>query len=845
MPKNIVELISSGQSIHAVKNVERTLANKLLQAISEHASEVARQAYGTLDEYFGGDEQPDYVNNSDNAYAVFFANALKKFGVNGPEDFKDEVTKQRFFDYVDHNWRAQDSVQTPIQGAQGGGMEQGTQTALPSPATPPMAPTAPSGGSPTTAQGNDPSLATMAPAGPSINKTAPLDQSGQDPTLNGVQNQQTYAGDPAGGDQYGGDPLATDEMGGDGGELDGSGSFGNMGGMNQGMGAGNGDMCPMCKGTGKAACPTCGRPHEMSSGAPGMSGGLDQDPDLEIGPEDDGSGMGGDDEDGMQADGFGGDGQDELAGDTQGLEGGDEGGAFGDEGDQAGNGDGSVPGGDEQETDDPFDDEDAYTIDASDFNTGGGEDEDTDEEGADEFGEGGFEGQGDGGDEGDEGFGTGDPDADIDNEESEEGDEEDPDVATGAGQEADLQGDDQDPDLEIGDDDSADEDNGDDEQGFSGDDDSDEDEGDEDDDEDSDEDQDDDSQDSNGSVPPKKTSFGESLKARSWSRKERKADSKKPNRQAAKKEIRMAEDFGFGLDDAEDDVFLAEALMMQQKAPAPDPGLGKLINYVQQQLSRIKKMRNTMLMQLRRERAVIKKDPAIDGQEKMDAMKQLAQMATDNRKFFKNQAKLVKAMFTGNLSGGGMGGDEEGGMDQDMDQDQDMQGGQDQDMGQDQEQGFPPQAGGDEEGGDEGDQDFGDDVEDQSGFAGGGDEGGDEEAEPSDDEEMSQGTAPSAPTGFPAKKKSPFPPKKDEGGDDDEDAGDDDSGGDDEDAPPAKPAKKPFPPVKEEVLKEYGNTAALESKIKMLAMQIATKGDPGGKRRSALNSLEHQLKARR
>jgi len=98
MPKNIVELISSGQSIHAVKNVERSLAKKLRTAIFEQKSKVARQAYGTLDEYFGGDEQPDYVNNSDNAYAVFFANALKKFGVNGPEDFKDEVTKQRFFD---------------------------------------------------------------------------------------------------------------------------------------------------------------------------------------------------------------------------------------------------------------------------------------------------------------------------------------------------------------------------------------------------------------------------------------------------------------------------------------------------------------------------------------------------------------------------------------------------------------------------------------------------------------------------------------------------------------------------------------------------------------------------
>jgi hypothetical protein len=782
MPKNIVELISNGQSIHAVKNVERTLAKKLLNAIAEQKTQVARDAYGTLDEFYGGDEPPDYVNNSDNAYAAFFANALKKFGVNGPEDFQDDVTKQRFFDYVDHNWRAQDSVQMPIQGANGGSIEQGTQTALPSPATPPMAPTAPTGGSPTTAQGNDPSLATMAPAGPSIDKTAPLDQSGQDQTLNGIQNAQSGEG----GDQYGGDPLAQDDSMGDEGGMD-QGMDDGTGGMSQGMGAGNGEMagggsCPMCKGTGKAACPTCGRPHEMGGGAPGAMGGLDQDPDLEIGPEDDGSGMmGGDDEDGMQGDQFGGDGQDGLAGDSHGLEGGDEG-MLGDEGgDQMGaNGDPTAQSGDEEETDDPFDDEDAYTIDQNDFapqgGEGGGGNEDgfapeggaEDEGGADQFGEGGFEGEDDGSDEGDQGFGTGDPDADIDNEASEEGDDEfgGGDPATGAGQEADLEGDDQDPDLEIGDG-SEDEDQGDD---FS-------DEGDDGDEDDEQDDEDAADQDDDAEVPKKKA-FGEALKHRSWSRKERKADSKKPNRAAGKKEAKLAEDFGFGLDDAEDDVFLAEALMMQQKAPEPDPGLGKLINYVQQQLSRIKKMRNTMLMQLRRQRAVIKKDPALDNEAKMDAMKQLAQMAKDNRKFFKGQAKLVKAMFTGNLSGGGSGmeGDEEA--PEGMDQDQGMDQGADQ--GQD--QGFPPEAGGDE-----GDMQ-GDDMQ-----------GDDEGMDADDDAEMDDQVAPSAPAGFPAKKKAAFPPKADDGGDDadpdleigDEDAGDE---GDDEEAAPAPAAKKPFPP---------------------------------------------------
>src|ERR1035437_9876820 len=98
MGKSIVGLIAENQSSEAVSVVEKALAKKLLLALSEQASEVARNTYGTLEEYFGGDEQPDYVNNADNAYAAFFANALKKFSVNGPEDFKADVTKQRFFD---------------------------------------------------------------------------------------------------------------------------------------------------------------------------------------------------------------------------------------------------------------------------------------------------------------------------------------------------------------------------------------------------------------------------------------------------------------------------------------------------------------------------------------------------------------------------------------------------------------------------------------------------------------------------------------------------------------------------------------------------------------------------
>lgn len=805
MSTNIVGLIAEKQSSEAVFAVKKALAKKLVQSISEAKTEVARKTYGRIVEFYGADEQPDYMNDSDNAYAMFFANALKKFGVSGPEDFQDDVTKQRFFDYVDQNWRAQDTVQTPIANASTqANMERGTQTQLPSAATPPMAPTAPSQGpAPTTAQGNDPSVATMSPAGPSIDKTAPLNQAGQDPTLNNVQNSQAFGGQIGGqgqGDQYG--------------------NMGNPQGMS------HNDACPYCKGSGKAACPTCGRPHgieQQQQGMGGMDGMTDQDPDLEIGPEGSEDGgeqpLAGDDETGMS--------DDQLGGDEDGMMGGDE-----EQGGQA-----PIPG-QEEDVDDPFDDEDAYSIDASDFDQSGGQA--GGEEGGMGGGMNGDEGSGfgdqDGDEEGSEGSdqfggdnGEGDEDLDDDSFEDEDDDQggfggdANGAVAPGNGN------DDEDPDLEIGDEDTDDgSDDSDDESGFGGDDDQDEDD---------DADEDDEADDDGGDEKQKNfPPVEEALKHRSYSRKERKADGKRNQREDAKKQVRMAEDFGFGLDDAEDAVFMTEASMQA----GVDPVLNKIITYVQDQLNRIKKMRNTMLMQLRRQRAVIKKDPALGPDDKMDAMKQLATMAKDNRKFFKSQAKLVKAIFTGHL--GGDGGDMDQDMGQEPDDQQSMQDGGQQFPPKGGKGGFPPQ-GGNEDGGDmdqdqdmnvdpdgDGDNDMDPDQDTDQDFAGGDDSGDDESNFGSGDDE---GDGES------------YEEDSDDGSGDDGNPDNDpenitnDDDGDDFDNF-KKPAKKKgnFPPkggVKEDV-------SALESKIKMLHMQIATQGDSTGKRKQALRSLEEQLK---
>jgi hypothetical protein len=73
MRKSIVGLVAEQEPRKVVSLVEKTLAKKLRKAISEQASVVAKKTYGTLKEYYGGDEQPDYYNRDDNSYAAFFA----------------------------------------------------------------------------------------------------------------------------------------------------------------------------------------------------------------------------------------------------------------------------------------------------------------------------------------------------------------------------------------------------------------------------------------------------------------------------------------------------------------------------------------------------------------------------------------------------------------------------------------------------------------------------------------------------------------------------------------------------------------------------------------------------
>ena len=44
----------------------------------------------------------------DTEFEQFFRDALKKFGVSTPAQFKTKEQKKKFFDYVDANWKAED-----------------------------------------------------------------------------------------------------------------------------------------------------------------------------------------------------------------------------------------------------------------------------------------------------------------------------------------------------------------------------------------------------------------------------------------------------------------------------------------------------------------------------------------------------------------------------------------------------------------------------------------------------------------------------------------------------------------------------------------------------------------
>ncbi len=183
MDTSLINLLTKDHSSEVTSLFETFLSKKALQKVQECKRVTGKMTYGTFLEYFGTDETPAFMDDTDNLYVDFFKHALQKFGVNGPQDFQDVKQKQQFFDYIDKNWQAQDFLTTNQQ-LPGSTQDAGTQTNLPQQAVQNQQkqdlPTNPS-------QGDDASVATMAPSGPSINQQQPLTKDGDDPSLDGKE----------------------------------------------------------------------------------------------------------------------------------------------------------------------------------------------------------------------------------------------------------------------------------------------------------------------------------------------------------------------------------------------------------------------------------------------------------------------------------------------------------------------------------------------------------------------------------------------------------------------------------------------------------------------------------
>lgn len=650
MSQKIIELIRSEDSATAVSAVQKTLGQKLLRAISEQATTVAKMTYGTIFEHFGGaDEQPQFMNPADNAYAIFFANALKKFGVNGPEDFQDENTKAQFFQYVDNNWKAQDSVQG-LAAPAGPMMGQTTGTMVPANATPPMPPTTPAEpvmpgiGAPTNTApmppdamaqdamppdasampapaanpggfqippgytlilhpadqplpfggSNDRSVASMSPTGAPATGDGEMDDSGSDPGLDALQAGQTGQNPDDGDDDEDPNLDITDD-----------------------------DMANADSDDEEGAPPSFGKNNQFGDDV-NHYGNNDQDGDEDGIPNSEDQ-----DDESVDFDGDGVPDSEDADDDGDGFEDGD--------GDEDGDG---VPDGEDLDADgngmyDDEEDADGDGVpDRSDADKDGNNVLDADEE--DEEDEDGDEDEDvDTDDDGnqfidDAGVPDGDGDAD-DMDDSAADEDMDSDEDTSDDEEA--SDDESDPDLDVTDKDVADlEDAEDDEDG-------------DEDDEDSDDDDDDDEEEDG--EPSGEDEFDADVDSDDNFFKESYVIPK-PKASKIVNNFPRTEDFGVTVANTEDILFIKECIdPLLAKTPKTDRAGQMKLRNVKKQLRDIRESRTEKLAALRKERAAIMRDLTKTLVEKEEAKFQLARQAKEHMRQCKNQATRVKKQYTG------------------------------------------------------------------------------------------------------------------------------------------------------------------------------------------------------
>jgi|1_EtaG_2_1085319.scaffolds.fasta_scaffold04197_2 hypothetical protein len=104
LTEKIIENILSGNMVDAVDQTNYALYEKVYERIHELKLSTAASLYNSNNNHYM-DEIDEDGDNDGAEYKKFFQLALKKFGVNNPDDLDDDQ-KKKFFNYIDNNWKS-------------------------------------------------------------------------------------------------------------------------------------------------------------------------------------------------------------------------------------------------------------------------------------------------------------------------------------------------------------------------------------------------------------------------------------------------------------------------------------------------------------------------------------------------------------------------------------------------------------------------------------------------------------------------------------------------------------------------------------------------------------------
>lgn len=98
--ENIIEYLVKASNIRdAINKIKEVFTNKKIKIKMAAKKEFENLGLAEELEFISEEKQSEYTK--------FFQAALKKFGVNSPEEFESETKKKEFFDYVDKNWTSE------------------------------------------------------------------------------------------------------------------------------------------------------------------------------------------------------------------------------------------------------------------------------------------------------------------------------------------------------------------------------------------------------------------------------------------------------------------------------------------------------------------------------------------------------------------------------------------------------------------------------------------------------------------------------------------------------------------------------------------------------------------